>query len=64
MNEYKELRKIHEELLMMRSRLDELIEMQEVGDFTIAQLVYDSVDKACFDLGAFYRYVFQPEAIE
>jgi len=61
MNELQELRKIREELLKMRSRLDEMIDMQEVGDFTIAQLVYDSVDKACFDLGVFYEYVLKEE---
>jgi len=50
MNELQELRKIREELLKMRSRLDELIEYQGIGEPIIAQLVYDSVDKACLDL--------------
>tara|TARA_R100000388_G_C7237380_1_gene158763 strand:- start:1764 stop:1937 length:174 start_codon:yes stop_codon:yes gene_type:complete len=50
MNELQELRKIREELLKMRSRLDELIDMQGIGEPIIAQLVWESVDKACLDL--------------
>ena len=50
MNELQELRKIREELLKMRSRLDELIEYQGIGEDYLALMVYDSVDKACLDL--------------
>ena len=52
MNELQELRKIREELLKMRSRLDVLIDEAPLGHIGegIASMVYDSVDKACLDL--------------
>lgn len=51
MNELQELRKIREELLKMRSRLDELIDEAPLGHGeSIASMVYDSIDKACLDL--------------
>ena len=63
MNELQELRKIREELLTIRTKLYMMIDEVPLGHISesIAQLVYDSVDKACFDLGVFYEYVLKEE---
>tara|TARA_Y100001937_G_scaffold30432_1_gene43767 strand:- start:953 stop:1144 length:192 start_codon:yes stop_codon:yes gene_type:complete len=47
------IRNMREELLKMRSRLDVLIDEAPLGHISesIASMVYDSIDKACMQLG-------------